>query len=374
MVKFGFDRQWIQWVMECVRTVSFATVINGEPGDFFLPQRGLRQGCPLSPYLFILCAEGFHYLIQKAVDRGDIKGIKIGKECPRVSHLFFADDSVVFGEATVENCNALNGILDKYEKASGQLVNRDKSSLFFSPNTPTHRKEEVTLALNIRHDNGGGKYLGIPSIIGRSKKGVFNYVRNNVITKMKGWKVNKLNQASREVLIKSVSMTMPNYVMQCFLLPKGFCRDLCKSISRFWWGSKEGEKKIQWVSWNKLCESKKLGGMGFRDLHSFNLAFLAKQGWRLVEGQHTLFHKVMKGKYFPSSSFWEAPCPNSASWAWRSIIAGREVLRKGWRWRVGDGKKINIWSDPWIPRSYSFNVLYQPSTVDSSPPPSAKGC
>lgn len=261
MVKFGFDRKWIQWVMECVRTVSFAIVINGEPGDFFLPQRGLRQGCPLSPYLFILCVEGFHYLIQKDVDRGDIKRIKIGKECPSISHLFFTDDSVVFGEATVKNCNALNGILDKYEKASGQLVNRDKSSLFFSPNTPTHRKEEITLALNIRHDNGGGKYLGLPSIIGRSKKGVFNYVRDNVINKMKGWKVNKLNQASREVLIKSVFLTMPNYVMQCFLLPKGFCPDLCKSISRFWWGAKRGRRKFSrlvgtncaraknWVEW-----------------------------------------------------------------------------------------------------------------------------
>lgn len=63
MEKFGFDRQWIHWVMECVRTVSYATTINGERGDFFQPQRGLRQGCPLSPYLFIVCTEGFHYLI-----------------------------------------------------------------------------------------------------------------------------------------------------------------------------------------------------------------------------------------------------------------------------------------------------------------------
>ncbi|XP_058208114.1 uncharacterized mitochondrial protein AtMg00310-like [Rhododendron vialii] len=155
-------------------------------------------------------------------------------------------------------------------------------------------------------------------------------------------------------------MTMPNYVVQCFLPPKGLCCQLCKSMSRFWWGSKKGERKLQWVNWGKLCDNKSMGGMRFRDLHGLNLAFLAKQGWRLVACPPSLFQKVFRGKYFPCSSFWEAQCPGIASWAWRSILARREVLRHGWRWRVGDGKAINLWSNPWIPRALSFKVLSTP--------------
>lgn len=315
MKKFGFDQQWIKWVMNCVETVSFAVVVNGDKGEFFQPQRGIRQGCPLSPYLFILCAEGFHYLIQNVVASGSLQGVTIGRGCSSISHLFFADDSVLFGEATIANCNAINDILQKYERASGQLVNRAKSSIFLSPNMPEQRKEEIVNALNIRLEDGGGKYLGLPSIIGKSKRAIFAFVKDRVLSRLKGWKESKLNQAGREVLLKSVLMSMPNYVMQCFLLPKSFCQDPCRAISRFWWGSKNGERKLHWVSWATMCNSKNLGGLGFRDIHAFNLAFLAKQGWRLLQGGSTLFQKLFTAKYFPNSSFWNAKCPRSAFWA-----------------------------------------------------------
>ncbi|KAF7151290.1 hypothetical protein RHSIM_Rhsim02G0086600 [Rhododendron simsii] len=326
--KFGFNETWIRWVMSCVTTVSFATLINGEKGELFTPSRGIRQGCPLSPYLFILCAEGFHYLIQRAIMNSSLNGVKIGQHCPSISHLFFVDDSLLFWEATSFGCYAIDEILRKYEIASGQMVNGEKSSLFFSPNTPADVKQGISEALNICFENHGGKYLGLPSIIGRSKTGVFQYVKDRVIAKLKSWKDTVLNLAGKETMLKSVAMTMPNFIMQCFLLPKR-------------------------------------GGLGFRDFHDFNIAFLAKQGWRLINGPESLFQRLFKGKYFHYSTFWDASCPKSASWAWRSICAGRSTLRKGWRWCVGDGKAISIWHDPWLPRSLSFHVLSPAPPVDS---------
>ncbi|KAF7145715.1 hypothetical protein RHSIM_Rhsim04G0127200 [Rhododendron simsii] len=98
--KFGFADQWIRWVMAYVTTVSFATVINGAKGDLFSPSRGIKQGSPLSPFLFILCVKGFHYLLQTVVSDGALHGVKIRQHCPAISYLFFADDSVLFWEAT----------------------------------------------------------------------------------------------------------------------------------------------------------------------------------------------------------------------------------------------------------------------------------
>ncbi|KAF7150721.1 hypothetical protein RHSIM_Rhsim02G0211500 [Rhododendron simsii] len=187
--------------------------------------------------------------------------------------------------------HAIEDILRKYEGASGQMVNREKSSLFFSPNTPNDVKRGISNFLNIRIETQGGKYLGLPSIVGKSKTEVFKYVSDRVLDRLRSWRDSKLNPAGKEVMIKSVASTMPNYVMQCFLLPKQVCRNLSCAIRKFWWGAKENENKISWVCWSK-------GGLGCRDIHAVNLAFLAKQGWRLLQGPRSLFQQLFKGSTF----------------------------------------------------------------------------
>ena len=100
--------------------------------------RGLRQGDPLSPYLFLLCAEGLHSLIQQAKTGREIHGVSISKDGPQVSHLFFADDCLLFSKADPNDCKAILEALSKYEQATGQQINRDKTKLFFSSNTSHH--------------------------------------------------------------------------------------------------------------------------------------------------------------------------------------------------------------------------------------------
>ena len=117
------------------------------------------------------------------------------------------------------------------------------------------------------------------------------------------------------------------------------------------------------MSWSKLCIPKSMGGIGFRELHSFNLAMLAKQGWRLMKNTHFLFYRVYKSKYFPNISFLDAPSPNLGSFAWKSIVAARSVLDKGLRWRVGTRNKIRIWQDRWLPTPPSFKVVTPCSTM-----------
>ena len=135
--KLGLCERWISLVMMCVTTVSYEVLINGEPRGKITPSKGLRQGDPISSYLFLLCAEGLSALIKKKEAVGLIRGVGVSKFAPPVSHLFFVDDSIIFCRATMEECKQVAEVLDTYGKELGQKINRDKTSLFFSKNTRT---------------------------------------------------------------------------------------------------------------------------------------------------------------------------------------------------------------------------------------------
>ena len=110
---------------------------------------------------------------------------------------------------------------------------------------------------------------------------------------------------------------------------------------------------MHWIRWDKLTEPKGEGGLGFRDIYTFNLAMLAKQSWRFMQNPDSLCARVLGAKYFPDGNILAAGIRRNMSYTWRSILKGLEVLKRGVIWRVGDGRRIKIWDDPWIPREWS---------------------
>ena len=118
------------------------------------------------------------------------------------------------------------------------------------------------------------------------------------------------------------------------------------------------DKKIHWKSWYKLTIAKKKGGTGFRDLRTFNLVKLAKQGWRLLQEKESLFYKCFSARYFPQSHFLDAVESPNCSHVWRSIMAALLILKANCYWRVGDGSTIKVQSDKWIPNHLTNRVLY----------------
>ena len=173
-----------------------------------------------------------------------------------------------------------------------------------------------------------------------------------------------LSKAGKEVLIKAIAQAIPTYTMGVFQIPGKLCDELDAMCARFWWGQVGEERKIHWKSWNYLTQPKTMGGMGFRDLRSFNLAMLAKQGWRMLQDHGSLLYGCFKAKYFPRCSILEAvDCPNS-SYVWKSLLAAQPILKKGCCWRVGNGASIRVLQDCWLPSQPTHKVLIQPAKAE----------
>jgi hypothetical protein len=159
----GFPHHLTDTIMNCVSNVSFSILVNGKPSQQFTPQRGLRQGDPLSPYLFIICANVLSGQILKAQQMGKIHGIKVAHGAPEVSHLIFADDSLFFCRANIKEAQEIKNIITEYQEASGQLVNMNKSEIMFSKHTPPHLKATINQTLPMQRVDQFSKYLGMPT-------------------------------------------------------------------------------------------------------------------------------------------------------------------------------------------------------------------
>nr|GEU52210.1 reverse transcriptase [Tanacetum cinerariifolium] len=295
--KMGFGDLWCNWISACLTTYELEFMVNGDSVGVIKPQRGLRQRDPISPYLFIIIVDVLSRQISTAMTLGTLSGIKMTRNCPLISHIFFADDSLFFLKASHGECGTLISILYSYCEASGQTVNFQKSSAFFSLNTPSSLRDDIYGDLHVHQMDCKAKYLGLPSIFGQKKAEMFGFLL------MKGWKHKLPSQSRREVIIKSVIQAIPTYAMQCFLLPSSLLNKLTTYVRRFFWGGDSHEHHIHWKNWKKLLQPKQQGSLGFRNVEAFNRALLAKQGWRLLINPDAFWGRILKGIYFSNLNF-----------------------------------------------------------------------
>lgn len=228
--RMNFHPTFTSWIMQCLTTVSYTFIINGVTRGFVKPGRGIRQGDPLSPYLFILCSEVLTGLCKSAHAKGLMKGVTIASQCPSLNHLLFADDTMFFCRANKKNAESLKALINTYE---------------IDP----------------------------------------------------------------------------------------------------------GKRKVSWISWDKMARPKKDGGLGFKDVTSFNDALLAKIGWRIIKNPNCLLARCLLGKYCHSEMLMNCQASSASSHGWRSVLVGRDLLKQQLGWMVGSGESISVWNDPWLSNS-----------------------
>ncbi|KAL4271151.1 hypothetical protein GQ457_13G007950 [Hibiscus cannabinus] len=293
MLRVGFHPDWVALIMECVTTVTFSVRVNGRLTTEFTPQRGLRQGDPLSPFLFLLCMQGLSAALHAVQEAGNIMGIRASQNGPRINHLFYADDSIIFVRNSVQEFIRLKEVLRIFVDSSSQHVNFEKLTVFFSPNTTATHRQRFMSILPFSKVLDPGIYLGAPLKVGKNKINVFNFINETMDKRIDGWTKRLLSFGGSEIFLKSVAQALPQYIMSCYLLPRIITDRITSSMRMYWWTGKANEPGWALMAWDKICMPKNAGGLGLRDLRCFNLALLGKQLWRLLTRPESLVARVM---------------------------------------------------------------------------------
>eukprot|EP00253_Pinus_taeda_P007884 PITA_07884 len=220
LTSFGFDHNSVRWVMALVTTSSFSILVNGSPSYIFIPSRGVRQGDPLSPFLFILMMERLGRSIKHAKAMGKIKGLQLSKNGQAPTHQQFVDDTMQQGIPTVKEASAYNKILKEFVMATGMEVNLSMSKISFL-NTNIAIQRNISRILGFQRDSLPTKYLGVPLTARPMHKSIWEPVFNKLQDRVKKWTLKVLNLASRLVLTRSVLQSIPIFMLSTLLAPKG---------------------------------------------------------------------------------------------------------------------------------------------------------
>ncbi|XP_026384551.1 uncharacterized protein LOC113280112 [Papaver somniferum] len=354
MTKIVFDSEWCKKIMQYISTTSSVVLINGSPDKFFNPSRGLRQGDPLSPYLFIFCMEALSRTLSHAEDLGIISGVKICKNAPSINHLLFADDCMVFCKENPTEAKNLKDILNIFGDTSGQLINFSKSGIFFSKDTDPALMPHICNLLGVQALPLNDKYLGSLLFTHRRKIQYFKPGADKMKRNLSSWKNSPLNPAGREVIIKFVTSTASIYQMNCFRIPKQTFQDMNNLQRDFFWGKNlEHHTGFYPKAWTAICKPKDLGGLGFMNMELFNSSMITKIGWRLEQDKDSLWYKLMNAKYLLGRNVlnMNTKAKDGDSWIWKGVLEGIQNIQHHCTWRIGNGNKIKIWEDLWIPNS-----------------------
>ncbi|KAE8663328.1 hypothetical protein F3Y22_tig00112988pilonHSYRG00150 [Hibiscus syriacus] len=234
----GFCADWVNLIMRCVETVSFSVHINGSLTKEFRPNRGLRQGDHLSPFLFLFCTQGLSALFNRLHAQKKIREMGASQNGPKEASII---------------CDAF----DSYEVASGQKVNLEKSILYFSPSTRQECRDQILSILGIGEVSDLGHYLGMPLHIGKNKTNTFGYLKEKVSNRIDRKTKHLLSFGGREVFLKAVAQALPQYIMYCYRLPDCLVQDLVSNMRHYWWSSDANRRGWPMVAWKTMCKPKR---------------------------------------------------------------------------------------------------------------------
>jgi hypothetical protein len=346
---FGFDSHWVAWIMRLTSSTFFSILVNGVPSQPFSPTRGIRQGDPLSPFLFVIMVEGLGRYLKASVVEGSLKGLPLHNIQPTPSHSQFVDDTLLMNTPTSQEATKLNSILTDFVEASGMALNLDKSQLYFF-NTPVAIQNHISRLLGIPKSSLPSNYLGIP-LTGESARNIsWDNLLLSISNRLNNWTFRSLNLAARLVLLKYVLQAFPTYLFTTLAAPQSVIRAIRNIQRSFLWHGHHPNKKWVLVGWDKICRPKALGGLGLRDPGKLNQVMGEKLWWRWLKHPTELWEKIWKRKYAPTTREEKLIRFNDqvqGSNIWNMTWNNRMLIQKHAFWEICNGEHSLFWKDSW---------------------------
>ncbi|GJR63244.1 RNA-directed DNA polymerase, eukaryota, reverse transcriptase zinc-binding domain protein [Tanacetum coccineum] len=367
--KFGFGVKWRNWIQSCLRSSRGSILINGSPTKEFQFFRGLKQGDPLSPFLFILVMESLHISFQRVVDAGLFNGINLSSTV-NLSHLFYADDAIFIGQWNELNIDTLVRVLECFFRASGLRINMSKSKIM-GVNVEDAKVKIAANKLGCLVLKTPFTYLGTKVGENMHRKHAWNEVVEKVLSRLSRWKLKTLSIGGRFTLLKSVLGSMPIFHMSIFKVPSSILNSLEVIRSRFFNGHEHKSNKATWFKWNKVLTSKEKGGLGVSSLFALNRGLLFKWLWRFYSQKDSLWTKVIKALYGEDGSL-DKVGASAARTCWTTIVQEVKVIQAQGinihdfiKLKLGNGEDSRFWLDKWyeggvlkrlFPRVYALEL------------------
>ncbi|GJX58573.1 RNA-directed DNA polymerase, eukaryota [Tanacetum coccineum] len=372
MEQLGFGNKWRSWIAGCLMNSRASILVNGSPTKEFELSKGLRQGDPMSPFLFILAMEGLHALVKKAEYTGLFNSASIGHGCIKVSHLLYADDAIFVGEWTHSNAHNLICLLRCFYMASGLRINVHKSKIL-GVNVPEDEVNNMALVIGCEVSKLPMMYLGVPVGCNMGRCDSWKSVIQKFESKLSRWKAKLLSVGGRLSLIKAVLGNLPTYYMSLYWMPKTVQKQLESMRNRFFLGGDLNEKKVTWIKWNSCLASKATGGLGIGSIFALNAALLFKWVWRFRTCSNGLWVNVVKEIHGTEGGIGSRRSGYKTAYSpWYCLLnsiyqlqaKGIDLLALCSR-SVGDGQSINFWDECWcggsslkekFPRVYALDL------------------
>lgn len=362
MESMGFPIEFCYRIYSCISSPRFACFVNGSTSRWFSARRGIRQGDPLSPFLFLMVMQVFSSLMNKAVDNGQITPFSCADF--KISHSLFADDVMVMIRGNKRSISALKNLLHSFRQLTGLRINSGKSAVYFSKWAEPSFMHSVSSQLSISKGIYPFRYLGTMLSQSWPKVKDYSFLIENIRNRLAGWKASSLSQAGRMVLVQHVLQATPVHNMIAGWIPRTVISKIEMLFRSFLWSGGQ-HRGLHLVRWNSVALPKRLGGLGLKDMEIFSYALLGPVVYKLLNSQDIPWVHLMRAKYGNiCSAMRSSSSIVKRSPFWKHCCATFGTINSKFEWQLGSGANTKVLSDAWL---FDIPIALKPTFISLLP-------